>query len=87
MRACLPLPGIHGPAAAPFCHADLQPDTLQHLEELARCVDEHGEPLIPCASNVQEEWGLKRLLAGGRRPAQLSHQSASGAARCLCVLS
>lgn len=64
--------------------ADLRPDTLQHLEALARHADEHGDPLIPCASNVQEDWGLHKLFAGGYCPAQLSYQPASGARRACC---
>ena len=51
---------------------------MQHLEALARAADERGDPLIPCASNVQEDWGLRKLFTGGYSPAQLSHQPASG---------
>ena len=55
------------PAVVPCCGpAGVKQDTLDRLCRIAQ-----QAPDLPCFATVKPQWGLRRLLAEGFRPAQL----------------
>lgn len=55
------------PAVPPCCGpAGVKQDTLDRLRRIAQ-----QAPDLPCFATVKPQWGLRRLLAEGFRPAQL----------------
>jgi hypothetical protein len=56
---------------------DLKPENRRHLEMLFS-LDDQGKKAVPSVDDVDDQWGLRRLLQDGFRPAQLCHQQVLG---------